>query len=274
VRITRLIGLLAAVSAAAATCAAADGGGPGAGLDFGSIGISHRSLRYFAVPSGRRTVVQAVQKRGGRIARFNSIPGVWGIPVVGSDGSTDGLSRDGRTLILQGAMPGPSKLAVLDTKTLRARESVTLPGSFSFDALSPDAQTLYLIQHVVTRNSTSNRYYVRAYDLTAGRLLKKIVFDRREKWGLMSGWPVTRVSSKTGKWVYTLYARPGGRPFVHILDAIARKAACVDLPWHGTQASIYGMKMKLNGRSLLVHPQGDRTAFFRVDTRSFRVIRA
>jgi hypothetical protein len=273
-RIARLIGILATISASAATSAAAAGGGPGASLDFGSLGVSHGSLRYVTVLSGRRTVVEAVQRRGGRIVRATSIPGLWGIPIVGSDGSTDGLSRDGRKLVLQSATPRPSKFAVLDTRTLRVWQTVTLPRSFSFDALSPDARTLYLIQHVVTRNSNSNRYYVRAYDLAASRLLKKIVFDRREKWGLMSGSPVTRVSSKTGKWVYTLYARPGGSPFVHMLNAIAQKAVCVDLPWHGSQAPIYGMKLKLHGRSLLVHPQGNRTTFFRVDTRSFRVIRA
>ena len=249
----------------------ADGGGPGAGLDFGTLGISHRSLRYFAVPSGGRTVVEAVQKRGGRIVRFNSIPGIWGIPLVGSDGSTDGLSRDGRTLVLQGSMPGPSKFALLDTTTMRARQTVTLRGRFSYDALSPDARTLYLIQHAVNRNANSNRYYVRAYDLVQQRLLKKIVFDRREKWGLMSGWPVTRVSSKTGKWVYTLYARPGGHPFVHMLDAIKQKAICIDLPWRGSQAPVYGMKLKLTPRALLVHARGHAKTYFRVDTRSYRV---
>ena len=46
----------------------------------------------------------------------------------------------------------------------------------------------------------------------------------------MGGIPVARASSPDGRWAYTLYARRGGRPFVHALDTAKREAFCIDLP--------------------------------------------
>jgi hypothetical protein len=272
-RAIRLTAIAFVLAAASVTCAAAAAGGPSPGVDSGTHGIRDGSVRYLTLPMGQKTLVQAVQVRGGRVARFSSIPGSYGIPFIAFDGSTGGLSWDHTTLVVASTRSGPdySRFAVLDTLTLKARQTVTLKGTFSFDALSPDARTLYLIQHVLTRNSNSSRYYVRAYDLAAGRLLKKIIFDTREKWGLMSGSPVTRTTSRTGRWVYTLYTRPGGRPFVHALDAAARRAVCIDLPWHGSQARIFSMRLKLAGRKLIVHSRGSRSPTAAIDTRTFQV---
>jgi hypothetical protein len=272
-RVSRLTALGFVIAAAAATCAVAAGGGPSPGASVGDKGVSDGTRRYVALPAGKRTVVQTIQVRGGRVVRFTSIPGIYGIPMVAFDGSTDGLSWDGSTLVLasvpSGAGSGYSRFAVLDTGTLRARQTVALKGTFSYDALSPDASTLYLIQHIQVHNSPSIRYYVRAYDLVRQRLLKKIVFDTREKWGLMSGSPVTRVVNRSGRWVYTLYTRPGGRPFVHALDSVNRRAVCVDLPWHGSQAPVWRMRMKLSAGKLVVH--GTKAPRLLIDTKTYRV---
>lgn len=271
-RVSRLTTFALAIAGAAATCAAAAGGGPSPGVSSGSGGVVSRAagLRYVALPFQRTTVVQAVRIRGGRVARFNSLPGSYGIPLVGFDGSTDGLSADGKTLVLASAV-GRSQFVVLDARTLRVRQTVTLKGTFSYDALSPDATTLYLIQHVATPNTSSSRYYVRAYDLVHERLLRKVIFDTREKWGLMSGSPITRVASTGGRWVYTLYTRPGGHPFVHALDAANRRAVCIDLPWRGSQAPVWRMKLKLTaGQSkLVVH--GKKAPRLVIDMTTFRV---
>jgi len=270
-RVIRLTAIVFGLAVTAVMCAAADGAAPAPGVDLGTRGVRDGSLRYLTLPLGRRTLVQAVQVRGGRVARFSSIPGSYGIPVIASDGSTAGLSWDGSTLVVASTRSGPnhSRFAVLDTLTLRARQTIELKGTWSFDALSPDARTLYLIQHVPTRNSNSSRYYVRAYDLAGSRLLKKIIFDAREKWGLMSGSPITRTTSKTGRWVYTLYTRPGGSPFVHALDASARRAVCIDLPWHGSQSRIFSARLKLTGGKLVVHRAHSRLAV--IDTKTFRI---
>jgi hypothetical protein len=45
----------------------------------------------------------------------------------------------------------------------------------------------------------------------------------------MRGYPITRVTSADGRWVYTLYARVNGPSFIHALDSVHRQAVCLDL---------------------------------------------
>jgi hypothetical protein len=254
-----------------ATSASADGAAPTPGVDLGTYGIRDGSVRYYTLPAGRRTLVQAVAVKGGQLTRFRSIPGSFGIPMVANDGSTGGLSRDGTKLVVASARSGVvrSRFAVLDTYSLRMLQTITLKGLWSYDALSPDARTLYLIQHVFQQNSNANRYYVRAYDLVHSRLVKKIIFDTRDKWGLMSGTPITRATTPSGRWVYTLYTRPGGKPFVHALDAANRRAVCIDLPWRGSQDRIWGMKLRLAPGKLVLHRGQTQAAV--IDTKTFHV---
>src|SRR5256885_5593045 len=51
--------------------------------------------------------------------------------------------------------------------------------------------------------------------------------DKSEAADPMRGVPVARVTGDHGRWAYTLYA--SGKPFVHALDTVARRAVCVDL---------------------------------------------
>jgi hypothetical protein len=270
-RVIRLTTSALGLTAMTATCALAAAPGPSPGVDLGSYGIRGGPVRYYTLPASGRTNVQAISVNGGQIIRYRTIRGAFGIPLVANDGSTGGLSRDGRTLVLASVRSGPnySRFALLDTHSFKVRDTIRLEGTWSYDALSPDAHTLYLIQHVFQRNANANRYYVRAYDLAQGRLLKKIIFDTREKWGLMSGTPITRATTRTGRWVYTLYTRPGGKPFVHALDAANRKAVCIDLPWRGSQDRIWGMRLRLSPGRLVVHQGSTRAAV--IDTRTFRV---
>ena len=105
---------------------------------------------------------------------------------------------------------------------------IELRGSWSFDAISPDGKRLYLVQHMTA--GPSPRYRVRVYDLAAGRLLPNAVIDRLVSKAIMGGQPATRVTTRDGRWAYTLYARAKGKPFVHALDTSRRKAFCIDLP--------------------------------------------
>ncbi|MBA3716794.1 MAG: hypothetical protein H0W87_01015 [Actinobacteria bacterium] len=268
-RISRLTAVFFVLAAAGATYAYADGGGKG----FSGTGVAITSrdgrLMYVTQTRPKRGVTIVRIMRGGRTTRSISLRGGYGVPMVAADRSTEGLSHDGRTLVLEAETPG--RFAVLDAQTLAVREIVRLPVQFTYDALSPRGKTLYLIQHVYARNSNANRYYVRAYDLVRHRLLKKIVFDRRENWGLMSGSPVTRATSASGKWVYTLYSRPGGSPFVHALDAVNRRAVCVDLPWRGSQTQVFRMKLKLNGTNLVINADWATRHVAVIDTKTFRV---
>ena len=135
-----------------------------------------------------------------------------------------------------------------------------LHGSFAFDALSPDASRLYLIQHTEAANGDYAHYVVRAYDLRTHRLLPGRVADRTQKSWVMNGYPVTRMTSADGRWVYTLYQNGGdGYPFVHALDTVRGVAHCIGLPLEN-QNGIYNLVLSLRngGRTLAVHWQSGR----------------
>lgn len=192
------------------------------------------------------------------------------MPVIAVDGTTDGVSRDGRTLVLATPTGGRStQFAFIDTKTLRLR-GLTLPGSWSFDAISPDATALFLIEYSGAGPNAS--YRVRAYDVAARRLLPTPIVDRTIGEKLMRGQAVTRATNSDGRWVYTLYARANHEPFVHALDTVRRKALCIDVPIDSSRAEQMELRLTLRGgRTLEVRRGRDTVA--EIDTESFRVRR-
>jgi hypothetical protein len=253
------------VLAAVAVPAAAADGGPSPGVAQGGEGIVSPSglLRYVTVPTLSATILEIVRVRGGIVWNFRFLRGHYGIPYVTNAGDTGGLSRDGRLLVLSDAvccgLRNVSRLLVLGTKRLQTRQLIVLKGDFAYDALSPDAATLYLIQH--TSASDYTRYRVRAYDLGAGRLLPGVIADRTEPKEVMRGYPLQRVTSAGGAWVYTLYA--GSKmPFIHALDTVHRRAVCLDLAWKGSQNPLSSMRLRLSpdGKKLVLRGKGRRIA--------------
>jgi len=263
-RILTTLLLAAAFPALGAADAAAGKDAPSPGVAWGWDGVAAPGgkVRYVALTAGRSTTVAAVRIDGGRVLRFRSVQGSYGVPLVAYDGTTDGLTRDGRTLFLASPPHGGarvSRFAVVSTRNLALRRVVTLRGAFSYDALSPDGSTLYLIEYVSARDYS--RYRVRAYDLEQGRLLAQVIADRRSEETEMRGSPVTRVSTADGGWAYTLYAG-GHHPFVHALDTRGRQAVCIDLPWHGKQDPLWTMRLTLSAdeRTIVLRGTGRRIA--------------
>jgi hypothetical protein len=242
---------------------------PGAVGPSAGVVDPHGLVRYVAVPAGSATVVEKKTVRGGRIVLSRALPGRFGVPVVTADGTTEGVSHDGRTLVLAtNATRGSTRFAVLGTKDLKLQRLVALRGSFTYDALSPNGRTLYVIEHSLGTNPV--RYRVRAYAVVAGRLLPGTIADK-SSWGkYMRGTPMTRVTSGDGGWVYTLYGKPDGTAFVHALDARHRSAVCVDLPWRHTTQSIASVTLSLaRGQLVLSQPRAGTLAM--IDTASFAV---
>lgn len=270
---TTLAGIFAA---AALAPGALSGGGPSPGVSAGWDGIAAPGgeLRYVTLPAGDKTVVAAVRLDGGRVVRFRTLGGRFGVPFVAFDRTPGGLSLDGRTLVLgqrqRNGLAAATRFAVLSTATLRMQQAFTLRGDFAFDALSPDGRVLYLIEHVSAQDFS--RYRVRAYDLTAGRLLARVIADRREGTQVMGGSPVTRVASADGGWVYTLYRNDAASPFVHALDARKGEAVCIDLPWQGSQDGLSHMRLVLSpdGRRLALRSGSGKEAAV-VDTTTLRI---
>jgi hypothetical protein len=249
--------LLAAAAAALVLAAGASADGlPVLGLeDMGTQGVAGDGVRYLALPAQKATLLLRVTLPDGRIDAFSYLPKpYYTIPAVAYDGTTDGLSADGRTLVLiqpRARFPrAVTRLLLLEAKRLRIRETIELRGDYSFDALSPDGSTLFLIHYLSARDP--NRYEVRAYDLRRGRLLPDPIVDPNEGGEEMRGAPITRATSPDGRWAYTLYDGAGAHPFVHALDTVQRTARCIDLHELAGRNDLGNLRLSLEGETLSV----------------------
>jgi hypothetical protein len=272
--ITSFVTLLAVAAAIVAGGAGANGSPYSPGLVYGWAGVgAENGARFVAFGMPKSTIVAAVRARDGRVLRSTVVRGFYGVPLVAYDGTSGGLSGDGRTVVVAsyGPLPGDAgvtRFAVLNTRSLRMRRLVELRGSWSFDAISPDGTTLYLVEHLSA--GPNPRYRVRIYDLDRGRLLAGAIVDRLEKESVMGGQPATRATSPDGRWAYTLYARAKGEPFVHALDTARRAAFCIDLPLRLGEAQQMGMRLRLGPKGELAVRNGTATVAV-IDTRSFEV---
>ena len=216
--------------------AARGDGLPAIGLDTTRTGIESQvdGSRYYAIGDGGNTQVTKVAaepNNRGQTLLLRRIEGTLAVPGVAYDGTTSGLSADGGTLILiEPRVSFPrrnTRLIALDTSNLERIAEIDLAGDFSFDAISPDGSTMYLIHYLSPRDPT--RYEVRAYDLADRRLLPEPIIDRRLAPEVMRGRPLSRATSPDGVWAYTLYDGAGEMPFVHALNTAEGTALCIDL---------------------------------------------
>jgi hypothetical protein len=266
--------LLASISAAAVAAAAAPATASGDGLP--AVGIDATPL---SAPAGK---VEYTSKRGGKghtrlieSARYGGplrerrLRGAFLVPAVAYDGSPAGVSADGRTLVLispRTRFPRrATTFAVVDARRLAVRRLIRVRGDFSFDAISPDGGTMYLIEYS-PRDFT--KYAVRAYDMQASRLLSRPVVDPDEAGEPMTGVPVTRTTGRDGRWAYTLY-QDVKHPFVHALDTERRTAVCIDLDH---LKAVWNATLELRGRRLEVVRRSGRV-LAAIDTRTHRLVR-
>jgi hypothetical protein len=275
---TRLLTLALGLLVASVIPSAHADGLPVEGVDASLSGVSGTapgSPRYVTLPAEQGTVVAAVDVGSGQILRSRYLTGRFTVPVVAYDASASGLSADGTTLVLiRPRVSFPRRVttfAVIEAKRLRPRDVFTLPGDFSFDAVSPDGRWLYLVQYLSKRDPS--RYLVRLYDLRRGRLLPEPIIDPREVGDVMRGMPITRATSPDGRWAYTLYDGAGEHPFIHALDTVGRTARCIDL--HGLMGFDLLNELRLEpspgGAALsVVHPAFERPRAV-VDTTTWQV---
>jgi hypothetical protein len=270
---------------------------------FGTVGgaasLEAPPYRYVALAPRTRhplTVVERLNLGDATVDRWWQLRGSYYVPAVAYDGSAGGLAANGGTLVLttmpRSYPPKRTRLAVLDTRLFlrhprrpgqrRPRHAIThlsLPGAFSFDAISPDGSLIYLIQDFFSHRRLTH-YRVRALETASGRLLPQPIVDPDEPDERMQGSPVSRVSSPDGRWAYTLYA--GSQEiFLHALDTVRARAVCVDLPGLEDLREPFLLRLRLadGGRRVVVYRRsrlnGDRPAgpLRSIDTRTFAVRR-
>jgi hypothetical protein len=271
--------LLASLATAVpASGAGATKGALGYGADpFTGIVDPEGGDRYTAIGMESGTFVQRINTGDGSIERSKLLDGQLSIPAVAYDGSPGGLSADGNTWVL--TEPGlrfpqrDSVFTVIDTDRLRVINTVTLDGTWTYDALSPDGRWLYLIEYVSPRDIT--QYQVRRYDLDRGRLDPEPIVDPDEAPVTMGGTPQTRAMSPDGRWAYTLYDSPRHHhpPFIHALNTETGLAACIDLEGGLVDPKrIFRMRLdpSPDGSTLTVTDPRDGPVAI-VDTESFEV---
>jgi hypothetical protein len=270
----RLALCLAAALAALVILPAALADGPLFVTQGGTGVASHAQPRLHYVAISDRaggTLLETLDVAHRGVFGWARLHGSWGIPAIGNGYSTgQGLSRDGRTLVLGSVgspYVSPSKFLVVDTKRLKAVRTIVLQGTFTFDALSPNASKMYLIQYASVGDLS--HYIVRAYDMRTDRLLPGKIADRSEHEKAMSGYALNRTTSADGRWVYTLYQKPSGEPFVHALDTVAAAAYCIDLPKNHALYNIV-LTLRNHGRTLAVHWRSGRS-WLQVAVGSWRI---
>jgi len=267
----RALAVAAILGVAIAARAAADGGGAAPGLDYGNgIVVPPGLWRDVALSDGRTTLLESIVIDTGRVERTQFLKGSLGIPLVTYSGQTGGLARDGSRLVLV-TWPGvgsATRFVAVDPIDFRVQARVKLRGRFAFDALSPNGSLMYLIQYLGKPGPVAQTYAVRAFDWQTRKLLPGAVVDRREPDEKMTGLPVRRVGTPTG-WAYTLYQRPGKKPFVHALDTVHRRAFCVDLPWRNSDTWI--SRVKLRVRSGMLELRRDGHTIARMNRRTLNV---
>jgi hypothetical protein len=240
------IALLAALAVAAPAYAAY----PGTYAQTDGVGLVTGSTRFTVSRAGAGTRIDATDVHTLAVDRSATVAGSYGVPTLIPANVRLGMFRDGTSFVLQStANQKTTTFVVIRSSDLAVVRTISLGGSFAFDALSPDASRLYLIEH---RSDDFQHYVVRAYDLTEGALLPGRIADKTQKGWVMRGWPVSRVSTGSGRWVYTLYTNPTGFPFVHALDTVDGVAHCVGLAWKGSQDSLTSYRLRVSGNRLLV----------------------
>jgi hypothetical protein len=199
------------------------------------VGLSVRNDGTTLLRSGERSQVLPGRYEHARLAP--------GFP-------NDGRSLTGSRIVLQDTANDNSdrvsRFAVVDTSLAQPARMVELPGDFGYDAVSPAADTLYLVSHFSVERP--DQYVVRSYDVAAGTLDEAIVADKAAlREGPMSGQPVARATTTGGEWVYTAYR--GDDAFVHALDTVRKTAVCIDLPHAAAKVSDW--RLTLDGTALM-----------------------
>jgi len=255
------------------SAALASAAGPSAGINQTTTGLTSGETRYVALPVGASTSVEVRSRQSGRLLRRMSLSGAWGIPYVSFDGKSEGLMRDGHTLLLAEPLFDGQNLrkttafTFVDVRAMKVSAKIRLAGAYAFDALSPDGRYLYLTEFVTPEDPSL--YRVRAYDLRDDKLLAKIVTDRKSWETGMRGSPATR--AWRGRWAFTLYGG-GDRPFIHALDTRNVAAVCIFMPWKRSPQHIFDYRLRTDGDGHLVvrGPRGRPLVV--IDGETFRIL--
>jgi hypothetical protein len=191
--------------------------------------------------------------------------------VVAPQFSLVGASQDGGRAVLSRSDQLGTTFLVAGRGTvdrLRLGPSV----GWEFDALS--GNRLYLIRDL------KRGYQVRLYDLATHHLRARPLKDPNGS-STIWGTAFARLSSRDGRYLFTLYIAPDGGAMIHQLDLRSAVARCVELPGNGdvpgtgdfTAAMTTSLSLSPDGRTLwAVSPGYGRATAIDVATHRVRSV--
>jgi len=173
----------------------------------------------------------------GTLVHSMKLPGYYHLPQVTLSGMPGGLSQNGHWIVAEAfdtapnATPTTSHFVLVNTGFNVTPTRIDLRGYFEFDAISNDGGRLYLIEY-----GSGGIYRVRLYNVGSQQLDPQVVVDKTNPTESMSGVKLSGIPSHDGQTLYSLYARPSDKPFIHALDMNSPFAQCIDLPGSGYQS--------------------------------------
>jgi YVTN family beta-propeller protein len=224
---------------------------------------------YYALEGSSTTTLRWTEAKTGRSITQLKLPGAYAFASEGGLAPA-GFSPNGRWLVLVGDTGAKSSFAIVDTSLVKLAAFAEVPGPFTYDAISDDGTSLYLIEKITPEAAralpgvnAAYGYRVRVYDVPAAKLSETLVVDVKlaaetnsnnaetRVDGIMSGIYQSSVPSRDGRWNFSFYYNPNRGPFIHVLHLDSRSAFCIlDLPL------VSGGYEKRLGWSLALTPSG------------------
>jgi len=232
-------------------------------LECGPEGLSVAGGRALAVTSQRTTSVVGLKTGSVRLVLLNAVFSADGRRAVAQSGATlqtydlatgkivararaagwtlGGVSSDAGRIVLFKTVGATTQIAI---RSGTRQQKLTFPGTFEFDGLL--GTRLYLIERTGEAS-----YYVRVADLRTGKLDPSPLKDADEP-ALITGQAWSRLPSRDGRYLFTVYVTPNGAAMIHELDLRAGKAWCIDLPGSGdyNAAASYATALSRGGSRL------------------------
>ena len=224
---------------------------------------------FYGLEGSSPTTLRWTDAKTGRSITQLTLPGAYAFASETGPAPT-GFSPNGRWLVLVGDTGAKSSFAIVDTSLVRLAAYAEVPGPFTYDAISDDGTSLYLIEKITPEAArelpgvnAAYGYRVRVYDVPAGKMSETLVVDVKlaaatdannaetRVDGIMSGIYQSSVPSRDGRWNFSFYYNPARGPFIHVLHLDSRSAFCIlDLP------IVSGGNEKRLGWSLALTPSG------------------
>src|SRR5438552_6932705 len=200
---------------------------------------------YYTLEGSSPTTLRWTDAKTGHPMTQLTLPGDYAFANEGIAGPT-GFSPNGRWLVLVGASGAESSFAVVDTSLVRLAAFAKVSGPFTYDAISDDGTSLYLIERITPQAAqalpgvnVAYGYRVRVYDVPAAKLSETLVVDVKLAAqtngnnaetridGIMNGIYQSAAPSRDGRWNFSFYYNPHRGPFIHVLHLNTRSAFCI-----------------------------------------------